>query len=290
MPKLSPRDIRRKIQGIRNTRRITNAMKVVSAAKLRRAQELLYSSRPYSDKLYELVRDLAGHIDREAHPLLREREERRIDLILITADRGLAGAFNSNIIREAERFIEEKKQQGSEVNLLLIGRKGYQYFSKREYPIIKGYDEVFRKEVNFGVAKEVSEIVRERFTAEETDAVYLFNNEMITRASYKPVMRRFLPFELPYEEAGDTLSVYTFEVEESEFLNHILNLYLNYQIYRAMVESNAAEHFARMVAMDNATKNADDLIKQWTLIFNKARQESITLELMDIVGAAEAMR
>ncbi len=290
MPKLSPRDIRRKIQGIKNTRRITNAMKVVSAAKLRRAQELLYSSRPYSDKLYELVRDLAGHIDREAHPLLQEREERRIDLILITADRGLAGAFNSNIIREAEGFIEKKRQQGSEVNLILIGRKGYQYFSKRGHPIIRGYDEVFRKEVNFGIAKEVSEIVRERFTSQETDAVYLLNNEMITRASYKPVMRRFLPFELPYEEAKDTLSVYTFEVDESEFLNHILNLYLNYQIYRAMVESNAAEHFARMIAMDNATKNADDLIKQWTLIFNKARQESITLELMDIVGAAEAMR
>ncbi len=290
MPKLSPRDIRRKIQGIKNTRRITNAMKVVSAAKLRRAQELLYSSRPYSDKLYELVRDLAGHIDRGSHPLLQEREERRVDLILVTADRGLAGAFNSNIIREAERFIDEKRQKGSDVSLILIGRKGYQYFSKRDYRIIKGYEEVFRKEVNFGVAKEVSEIVRERFTGKETDAVYLLNNEMITRATYKPVLRKFLPFELPYEEAKDTFSVYTFEVDESEFMSHILNLYLNYQLYRALVESNAAEHFARMVAMDNATKNADDLIKQWTLIFNKARQESITLELMDIVGAAEAMR
>jgi F-type H+-transporting ATPase subunit gamma len=290
MPKLSPRDIRRKIQGIKNTRRITNAMKVVSAAKLRRAQELLYSSRPYSDKLYELVRDLAGHVDRESHPLLQEREERRVDLILVTADRGLAGAFNSNIIKEAERFIEERKSKGSEVSLILIGRKGYQYFSKRGYAVVKGYDEVFRKEVNFGVAKEVSEIVRERFTERETDAVYLLNNEMITRATYKPVLRKFLPFELPYQETGDALGVYTFEVDEAEFMNHILNLYLNYQIYRALVESNAAEHFARMVAMDNATKNADDLIKQWTMIFNKARQESITLELMDIVGAAEAMR
>ncbi len=290
MPKLSPRDIRRKIQGIKNTRRITNAMKVVSAAKLRRAQELLYSSRPYSEKLYELVRDLAGHINRESHPLLREREERRVDLILVTADRGLAGAFNSNIIKEAERFIEEKESKGSSVSLILIGRKGYQHFSKKGGRIVKGYEEVFRKEVNFGVAKEVSEIVRERFTKGETDAVYLLNNEMITRATYKPVLRKFLPFELPSEEAKDTLSVYTFEVDESEFMNHLLNLYLNYQLYRALVESNAAEHFARMVAMDNATKNADDLIKQWTLIFNKARQESITLELMDIVGAAEAMR
>ncbi len=290
MPKLSPRDIRRKIQGIKNTRRITNAMKVVSAAKLRRAQELLYASRPYSEKLYELVRDLAGHVNREEHPLLQEREERNIDLILVTADRGLAGAFNSNIIKEAESFIEKKEGEGKKVSLILIGRKGFQYFSKRNYRIIKGYDEVFRKEVNFSVAKEVAEIVRERFINKEADYVYLLNNEMITRASYKPVLRTFLPFELPEDGKGETLSVYTFEVEEEEFLNHILNLYLNYQLYRALVESNAAEHFARMVAMDNATKNADDLIKQWTLTFNKARQEAITLELMDIVGAAEAMR
>ncbi len=290
MPKLSPRDIRRKIQGIKNTRRITNAMKVVSAAKLRRAQELLYSSRPYSDKLYELVRDLAGHVDREAVPLMEEREERRADIILVTADRGLAGAFNSNIIRETEKFIDSKRSAGISTSLILIGRKGYQYFSRRDYEIVKGYDEVFRKEVNFGVAKEVSEIVRDRFTNSETDAVYLINNEMITRASYKPVIRKFLPFELPEEGVQEDLSVYSFEVDEGEFMEKIINLYLNYQLYRAMVESNAAEHFARMVAMDNATKNADDLVKQWTMIFNKARQESITLELIDIVGAAEAMK
>ena len=290
MPKLSPRDIRRKIQGIKNTRRITNAMKVVSAAKLRRAQELLYSSRPYSDKLYELVRDLAGHVDRESHPLLEEREERTVDVILVTADRGLAGAFNSNIIRETEKFIAAKKEKGISSNLILIGRKGYQYFSRRDYSVVKGYDEVFRKEVNFGIAKEVSEIVRERFTKREVDAVYLINNEMITRASYKPVTRKFLPFEMPEEGEVVGYSVYTFEVEEEEFISRILDLYLNYQLYRAMVESNAAEHFARMVAMDNATKNADDLVKQWTMIFNKARQESITLELIDIVGAAEAMK
>ncbi|HIQ30786.1 MAG TPA: ATP F0F1 synthase subunit gamma, partial [Aquifex aeolicus] len=140
MPKLSPRDIRRKIQGIKNTRRITNAMKVVSAAKLRRAQELLYASRPYSDKLYELVRDLAAHVNREAQPLLEEREEKNVDVVLITADRGLAGAFNSNIIRETERFISQKESKGRRVSLFLIGRKGFQYFSKRNYRIVKGYD------------------------------------------------------------------------------------------------------------------------------------------------------
>ncbi len=290
MPKLSPRDIRRKIQGIKNTRRITNAMKVVSAAKLRKAQEILYASRPYSDKLYELVKDLAAHIDRDAHPLFAEREEKSVDVILITADRGLAGAFNSNIIRTAENLISEKEEQGKRVNLLLVGRKGFNYFEKRGYTVVKGYDEVFRKEVRFDVAREVAEIIRERFIDEKTDAVYLINNEMITRANYKPIVRKFLPVDIPeaeYELAG---SVYTFEVDEETFFNKILDLYLNYQLYRAMVESNAAEHFARMVAMDNATRNADELVKEWTMIFNKARQESITLELIDIVGAAEAMK
>ena len=289
MAKLSPRDIRRKIQGIKNTKRITNAMKVVSAAKLRRAQELVYASRPYSEKIYELVGHLAKHVDREEHPLFDLREERRVDVILVTADRGLAGAFNSNVIKTAENLINEKQKQGKEVSLFLIGRKGYQYFSKRGYKIIKGYDEVFRKTVNFSVAKEVAEAVRERFINKETDRVYLINNEMVTRASYKPIVRTFLPFEAP-ETEEEIPGVYTFEVSEEEFFNYIANLYLNYQIYRAMVESNAAEHFARMIAMDNATKNADDLIKQWTLIFNKARQESITTELIDITNAVEALK
>ncbi len=289
MAKLSPRDIRRKIQGIKNTKRITNAMKVVSAAKLRRAQELVYASRPYSEKIYELVGHLVKHVDREEHPLFDLREERRVDVILITADRGLAGAFNSNVIRTAENLIKEKEAQGKDVSLFLIGRKGLQYFSKRGHKIIKGYDEVFRKTVNFSVAKEVAETVRERFVNKETDKVYLINNEMLTRASYKPIVRIFLPFEAP-ETQEEIPGVYSFEVSEEEFFNYIANLYLNYQIYRAMVESNAAEHFARMIAMDNATKNADDLIKQWTLIFNKARQESITTELIDITNAVEALK
>lgn len=289
MAKLSPRDIRRKIQGIKNTKRITNAMKIVSAAKLRRAQELVYSSRPYSEKIYELVGHLAKHVDKEQHPLFDVREERRVDVILITADRGLAGAFNSSVIKTAENLINEKQKEGKEVSLFLIGRKGYQYFSKRGYKIVKAYDEVFRKTVNFSVAREVAQIVRERFLNKETDRVYLINNEMVTRASYKPIVRTFLPFEAP-EGEEEIPGVYTFEVSEEEFFNYVANLYLNYQIYRAMVESNAAENFARMVAMDNATKNADDLIRKWTLIFNKARQESITTELIDITNAVEALK
>lgn len=289
MPKLSPRDIRRKIQGIKNTRRITNAMKVVSAAKLRKAQELLYASRPYSERLYQVLRDLSGHIDPETHPLLERREEKRADIIIITADRGLAGAFNSNLIKRAEELINEKRSLGVSVSLILIGRKGFQYFSKRGYQVVKGYDEVFRKEINFSVVKEVGKIVRDRYASRETDAVYLLNNEMVTRVSYKPMVRTFLPFEKP-QNGREDYGVYEFEVEKEEFVSKLVDLYLNYQIYRAMVESNAAEHFARMVAMDNATRNADELVRTWTLIFNKARQEAITSELIDIVNAVEAMK
>lgn len=289
MPKLSPRDIRRKIQGIKNTRRITNAMKVVSAAKLRRAQELLYASRPYSERLYDVLRDLSAHIDAQIHPLLERRQEKNCDIILVTADRGLAGAFNSNVIKKAEELIAEKVSANISVSLILIGRKGYQYFSKRGYRIVKGYDEVFRKEINFSIVKEVGQTVRERYANKETDTVYLINNEMITRVNYKPVVRTFLPFEKP-KDGGEGYGVYEFEVEKEEFVNKLIDLYLNYQIYRSMVESNASEHFARMVAMDNATRNADELVKTWTLIFNKARQEAITSELIDIVNAVEAMK
>ncbi len=288
MPKLSPRDIRRKIQGIKNTRRITNAMKVVSAAKLRKAQELIYASRPYSERLYEMLKNLASHIDPQTHPLFEVREERVCDLVVITADRGLAGAFNSNLIRKVEDLIGEKQDKGIRVNLVLIGRKGAQYFGKKSFNILKAYEEVFRKEINFNIVKEVGELLRERYANKETDAVYLINNEMVTRASYKPVVRNFLPFERI--EGEENYGVYEFEVDKEVLVNKLIDLYLNYQIYRAMLESNAAEHFARMIAMDNATRNADELIKTWTLIFNKARQESITSELIDIVNAVEAMK
>ncbi len=288
MPKLSPRDIRRKIQGIKNTRRITNAMKVVSAAKLRRAQELIYASRPYSERLYEMLKSLASHIDPQTHPLFEVRGERSCDLVVITADRGLAGAFNSNLIKRVEDLIKEKAETGVRVNLVLIGRKGVQYFGKKTHSILRAYDEVFRKEINFNIVKEVGELLRERYTNKETDTVYLINNEMVTRVSYKPIVRTFLPFER-LERNGDH-GVYEFEVDKDIFVSKLIDLYLNYQIYRAMLESNAAEHFARMVAMDNATRNADELVKTWTLIFNKARQESITSELIDIVNAVEAMK
>ncbi len=293
MPKLSPRDIKSKIAGIKNTMRITSAMKVVSAAKLRKAQENIFRARPYSDKLYQIIAHLFRHIDPYSHPLFKRRPLNTVDLVVITADRGLAGAFNSNIIKKVDSYIKSCDQQN--INLHLIGKKAVQYYSKRKYNIISSYQDVFKKEINFDIVKSLSTNLMERFKNEETDLIVIFNNEMLTKASYAPKERRFLPVD--YKDVNiqddehniDQNTIYNIEGNEADIIDGILNIYMNYQLYRALLESNASEHFARMVAMDNATKNAGDLIKKWTLIFNKARQESITAELIDIVTAAEAM-
>jgi ATP synthase, F1 gamma subunit len=291
MPKLSPRDIKSKIAGIKNTMRITNAMKVVSAAKLRKAQEAIFKARPYSDKLYELMAHLFAHIDTYSHPLFKRRELKNVDLVIISADRGLAGAFNTNLFKKVDSYI--KSCQNQNVNLHIVGRKAYQYYSKRKYNIVSSYQDVFKKEINFDIVKELGAKLISRYKDEETDLIVLFNNEMITKATYAPKERRFLPIREEdiniQERPLDQNTVYNIEGNETDILDGIINIYMNYQLYRAMLESNAAEHFARMVAMDNATRNASDLIKKWTLIFNKARQESITAELIDIVTAAEAM-
>lgn len=287
MPKLSPRDIKRKIGGIKNTARITNAMKVVSAAKMRKAQEYIYRARPYSEKLYEIMRHICSFTDTLAFPVFKKRDIKTVDIIVITADRGLAGAFNTNVIKAVEKKM--RSLQDKKINLHLIGKKAVQYFSKRKYNILSSYEDVFKKEINFNVAKELASKLRDRFETQQVDEILLFNNEMITRATYQVVERVFLPLEEPTYENSYQNNVYNLEGDPHELLDQIIDIYINYQIYRAMLESNAAEHFARMVAMDNATRNANELIKKWTLIFNKARQEAITAELIDIVTAAEAM-
>ncbi|MCS7083386.1 MAG: ATP synthase F1 subunit gamma [Aquificaceae bacterium] len=287
MPKLSPREIRRKIQGIKNTRRITKAMKVVSAAKLRRAQELIFSSRPYSDNLYNMVNAVASHEGVKENPMFEVREIRRVDLIVISADRGLAGAFNSAVIKRAEELAKEHASLGRDVSLILIGRKAIQGLSKRGKQVVLKLEEVVKKEVNFEAVKQVGELLRDRFLKGNSDAAFTVGNELITRASFQPMVRKFLPLEPPESKEDFT---YDFEGDLEDFLNRLIELYLNYQIYRALLESSAAEHLARMLAMDNATRNADQLIKTWTLIFNKARQESITSELIDITNAVEAMK
>lgn len=291
MAKLSPRDIKRKINGIKNTRRITSAMKMVSAAKLRKAQNLLYATRPYSEKLYELIADLSVYIDRESHPLLAKREESRVDYVVITADRGLAGAFNSNVLKTVWKEVMDFKSRGVEVNLTLIGRKAVNFFKNKGFNVIAAYEDIYRSDMNLGFTAKVGGMLASRFSEGKTDAVYIVNNELVTTSTYETKIRKLLPLDPPSTvKAAETTAVYNIEPSKEEVLESLLQRYINFQLYRALVESSTAEHSARMIAMDNATKNAGEAIRKWTIIFNKARQEAITTELIDIINAAEAIK
>jgi len=296
MAKLNLKDIKRKIQGLKNTKRITNAMKLIAAAKLKSAYEAAELARPYSEKLYEVLGRFAHHIDPAVHPLFDVRiEVKAVDLIVITADRGLCGAFNSSIIKYVEKQIEELQSKSIKVNLHLIGRKGLQYFEKHNpgVQIINGFDHVFRKTIDFTAVKTVGESVKERFVKGETDKVRLIYNQLKTKTTFEVQDKVFLPLvEIPSkEEELKPENVYEIEVKNlSGFIENLLQRYLNFQLYRAMLESNAAEQSARMMAMENATRNAEDAIKKWTHLYNVARQEAITNELIDIVNAVEALK
>jgi len=296
MAKLNLKDIKRKIQGLKNTKRITNAMKLIAAAKLKSAYEAAELARPYSERLYEVIGRFSQHIDPSIHPLFEVRlEPKAVDLILITADRGLCGAFNSSIIKHVEKKIEELTSKGFKVYLHLIGRKGVQYFEKfgQNITIVNKFDHVFRKTIDFTAVKTVGESVKERFLKGETDKVILLHNQLKTKTSYFIQEKVFLPLtEILVEENNiGAQSVYELEVKSIEtFIENLLQRYLNFQLYRAMLESNAAEQAARMMAMENATRNAEDAIKKWTHLYNVARQESITNELIDIVNAVEALK
>ena len=296
MAKLNLKDIKRKIQGLKNTKRITNAMKLIAAAKLKSAYEAAELARPYSEKLYETIGRFSHHIDPSVHPLFEVRTElKAVDIILITADRGLCGAFNSSIIKYTERKIEEFQTKNVKVNLHLIGRKGVQYFTKHgnSLNIVSSFDHVFRKTIDFTAVKEVGEKVKERFLKGETDRVVLLHNQLKTKTAYFVQEKTFLPLtEILAEDIGESREVvYELEVRSIEkFIENLLQRYLNFQLYRAMLESNAAEQAARMMAMENATRNAEDAIKKWTHLYNVARQEAITNELIDIVNAVEALK
>ncbi len=291
MAKLSPRDIKRKIQGIKNTQRITKAMKAVSAAKLNKARAMLNATRPYSERLYDLINDVAAFVDRDIHPLLKVRDEKTIDYIVVTADRGLAGAFNSYVIKKTLTDVKKFKDEGKEVNLLLIGRKAVQFFKNKDFNIIEAYEDIYRDHLNLTFTSKVGSILVERYENEKTDAIYIVNNELLTTATYETKVRKLFPIEpeLDYSKFSE-FSRYNIEPSADEVLEELLVRYINFQLYRALVESSTAEHAARMLAMDNATRNAGEAIRRWTVIFNKARQEAITTELIDIINAATAIQ
>ena len=281
--------LRRRIVSIKSTQQITRAMKMVAAARLRRAQERIIEARPYADKMREVLQSLSLRTAPEAHPLLVRREMKRVELLAITADRGLCGSFNQNILRTVERFIRENQSSYEGISLTLVGRKGLDYFRRRQFTIVRDYVGQFR-DIDYQVAAVVGKDVVEDYTSEAVDGVFLIYNEFRSPLVQRVVMRDLLPIE-PLEVESDYSPVeYIYEPSAEAILSELLPRYVEAQIYRALLESVAGEHGARMTAMDAATENAQEMIEKLTLMYNKARQSAITTEMLEIVGGAEALR
>jgi F-type H+-transporting ATPase subunit gamma len=281
-------DLRRRIRSVKNTQQITKAMKVVSAAKLRRAQDRVLAARPYAEIIQRMLANVAQAAAEqnaaEEIELLARRPEKRILLLVITADRGLAGAFNSNVIRLAQKFIVEHRE--SEVRLELIGRKGRDFFKRRKANITGEYTTLFQKAPRYQDALEIARKVTEMFRKAEIDSVYLVVNNFKSLMSSLLVTSKLLPVELPEKQE---LIDYIYEQPPGELLAALLPRYIESQIYRAMLESDAAQHAARMSAMEAASTNASDVISALTLNMNRVRQASITREIIEIVSGASAL-
>jgi F-type H+-transporting ATPase subunit gamma len=280
-------DIRRRVRSVKNTQQITKAMKMISAAKLRKAQERALASRPYAAMLDQMLSNVAEAAaqsgEGEAHPLLAVRPEKRILAIVITADKGLAGGFNSNLIKIAQRFLDEHRAQ--ELSLEVIGRKARDYFRRRTVPIRGEHLDLFRL-VRYEDAERIADIVIERFSKAEIDSVYLFVNEFKSVMAPNPTVTRILPIEVPKSASQ---ADYIYEQKPEEMLGSLLPRYVKVRMYRALLESAAAELAARMTAMDAATSNASDMIDKLTLYMNRVRQASITREIIEIVSGAAAL-
>jgi len=278
-------DIRRRIRSVKNTQQITKAMKMVSAAKLRRAQERVIAARPYSAMMRRMLSNLAAAVSgldsAAGHSLLARREERNIQLILLTSDRGLAGSFNSNLIKAAQRFIAD--HPGQSIAIETVGRKGRDFFRKRAE--VSG-ELTGVKTPQYSDAQALASKIIERYDKGEIDSVYIICNTFKSVISQELVVSRVLPVELP---ADATPGEYIFEEPPEVLLNMLLPQFIEGQMFRAMLESTAAEHAARMTAMDAATSNASDVIDKLTLYMNRVRQASITKEIIEIVSGAAAL-
>ncbi|HXG51907.1 MAG TPA: ATP synthase F1 subunit gamma [candidate division Zixibacteria bacterium] len=280
--------IRKRIGSIRNTQQITKAMKMVSAAKLRRAQEAAVAARPYAEKMAELLRNVAARLPAEAHPLLRAREEARIDLVLFTSDRGLCGGYNANLIRAAEAFAR-REGAGKEIRLVAVGRKGADYFRRRGAQFADRYLNVLATPAE-ALAAEIASKLIGRFISGETDAVYLLYARFRSALSQIPTLEKLLPMAVGGAAQPDQLTEYLYEPGLEALLASLLPRVTAIAIQRALLEATASEHGARMTAMDSATTNASKMMAALTLQMNRARQASITRELMEIVGTAEALK
>jgi F-type H+-transporting ATPase subunit gamma len=279
--------IRRRVSSVRNIQQITKAMKMVSAARLRRAQEAAFAARPYAEKLEAVLQNLASQRQTLAHPFLTAREEQNIDLLLITSDRGLCGGFNTNLVRTAEAFIRE--HAGQKVTLALVGRRGFDYFKRRPVTIAEQHINLFGR-LTPTLAHEIGSRMGQRFLTGESDSMYVLYARFRSALVQVPTIDCVLPIVAQERPAGQVPLEYLYEPEPQELLASLLTRYVDMLIYRAMLESVASEHGARMTAMDNATNNAVEMIDRLTLDMNRARQAGITRELLEIVSTSEALK
>jgi F-type H+-transporting ATPase subunit gamma len=284
------RAIRKRISSVKSSQQITKAMKMVSAAKLKRAQDAIVAARPYARKMREVVQGLAARAGQDAHPLLAAREAKKVALLVVTSDRGLCGGFNANLLRAVNRFLAEKRGSYEEIAIFSVGRKARDFFRRRRIPVRKEYVSVLGS-LSYMHAERMSHDLVGGFLAEEFDAVVVAFNEFRSAISQTPRFEPLFPIALEGKEADKGgLVDYLYEPSRKEILATLLPKYVETQIFRVLLESVAGEHGARMSAMDSATNNAVDMIASLTLQMNRARQATITKELMEIIGGAEALK
>lgn len=280
------REVKNRISSVKNIRQVTRAMKMVAAAKLQKAQQAIEQTRPYAYKIDNMLRELLPQVDRSINPLLEIREPKSVGFVIVTADRGLCGAFNSRIIRQAEKEIA--KYDRDQIKLICIGKKGLRYFQRHGFNIIGEYVD-FIRDLEFTNATSIVEVITNLYLSEGLDRVDVLYNEFKNMIHQDVVVEQFLPLVVD-KDAEETHEEYLFEPDEVAIVNSLVPRHLNVQMWRILLESNAAEQGARRTAMDNATNNAEDMIDDLQMQYNKARQAAITKEISEIVGGAEAMK
>jgi len=288
----SLRVIRGRIKSVKGTQKITKAMKMVSAAKLRRAQDAALRARPYADLLDDMLSRLAAGAEPGTHPLLTPRPVKKVEILVLTSDRGLCGGFNSNIVRRLQRFLVDHGGEYEKITVSTIGRRGREYARKRGIDIRKDYPGLLGK-LHYRAAQDVADELVHQFTSGEADAVFLLYNAFQSALVQKVTLTPLLPVQAATKPAGEATTAnsdFIYEPSQEEVLKALLPKHLGVQIWRSMLESEASEHGARMAAMDSATKNAKDMIARLTLQYNRVRQAAITKELMEIVSGAEALK
>ena len=286
MPTL--KEIRKRIGSVKNTQKITRAMKLVAAAKLRRAQDSIIAARPYAKSLEHVVFELAAHADDDTHPLLEQKTATKAQILLLTSDRGLAGSFNAQVIRRVESFVDEELAEFSDISLVTVGRKGTDYFHRRKANI-RNKSEAPTSATALEKSRELANQLIADFTGDKTDRVYLAYNEFKSAITQTVSIRQLLPI-VPSADETEAPTSCLYEPSRQQLLDHLLPLYVQIELYRANLESIASEFGARMSAMDSATRNAGEMIDKLTLAFNRARQAAITKELLEIISGAEALK